>query len=47
MEQILNAEAHTSTLPSGSKLAVEWYIRAIVERAKSVVNRWPSGAEGW
>jgi hypothetical protein len=34
------------TLPSGSKLALEWYIRAIVELANPVVNRAPAGAEG-
>ena len=37
---------YTMTLPSGSKLAVEWYILAIVVVAKPVVNRWPAGAEG-
>jgi hypothetical protein len=39
-------ESHMMTLPSGSKLAVEWYILAIVVFAKPVVNRWPLGAEG-
>jgi hypothetical protein len=42
----LYTEAHTMTLPSGSKLAVEWYNRGIVVLAKPVVNRLPSAAEG-
>jgi hypothetical protein len=39
-------ETHTITLPSGSKLAVEWYNRPIEVVAKPVVNRWPVAADG-
>ena len=47
IKKILDMETHTKTLPSGSKLAVEWYIRAIVVSAKPSVNLSPTGAEGW
>jgi hypothetical protein len=39
-------ETHTMTLPSGSRLAEEWYIRGNLDVAKPVVNREPAGAEG-